>query len=158
VGRPTVYPPCLSPLHRPLNCPRQQTQPPDPPSQHSPCFAASREEQQGEARTRRREGPANGFQRGPYHDYDLQRSQVDFGFAMQGGTSSTLGCPLAERHAASFVRPGTKRWQSVRTVDTTTKSFSAFCVRLEEREILEKECRRGRLTLPRSLWSVSLFL
>jgi hypothetical protein len=27
-------------------------------------------------------------------------------------------------------------------IDTATKSSSAFCARLEEREILEKECRR----------------
>lgn len=105
VGRPTVDPPCLSSLHRPLKRRRQQTEPPEPPSKYPSRVAASREEQQSEARARCREGPTYGFQRGPHHDHDLQRPQV------KDRTSPILRCSLCWALYHSVMRLDIKRWQ-----------------------------------------------
>jgi hypothetical protein len=73
MGRPSIHPPCLSPLHRSRSSRQKPAEPPKPTNGHPPQLAAAGQERQQDAR--RREGPTNVEQATDYDD-DHKRDEV----------------------------------------------------------------------------------
>jgi hypothetical protein len=74
MGRSSIHPPCLSPLHWPLHCRHGQAEPPEPKNRHQTQLAAPRQERQQGARYR--EGPSSVQQDAADYNYNHERDEV----------------------------------------------------------------------------------